>query len=112
MIITKFDLPTTAEEARQISLSNKDDSQDRTNFRMLMTNIRHSASFGYTRYQTMIANADRTPSEHVCNALRSMGYKVFIKRAYKYDDKKKDWSDKPWLDHDGREQFFTEITWG
>lgn len=112
MIITKFDNPTTAEEARQISLANKDDSRDRTDFRDLMDHIRQCASFGYTRFQTMIENVDRTPSEHVCNALRSMGYKVVTKRAYKYDDEMGRWSDKPWLDHDGREQFFVEITWG
>ncbi len=112
MIITQFDHPTTAEEARQISLANKEDSRDRSNFRQLMSQIRESASMGYTRYQSMPANKDFSPSEHVCEVLRSMGYKVSVKRAYLYDDKKKDWSDKPWLDHAGREQFFVEVTWG
>jgi hypothetical protein len=112
MIITQFDHPTTAEEARQISLANKDDSRDRSAFRTLMGSIRESASMGYTRYQSMPSNADWTPSEHVCKALRSMGYAVTVKRAYLYDDKKNGWSDKPWLDGLGREQFFVEVTWG
>lgn len=112
MIITQFDHPTTAEEARQISLANKEDSRDREMFRAVMGSIRYCASVGHTRYQTLTANADLTPSEHVCSILRSMGYKVTVKRAYLYDEKKKDWSDKPWLDSNGREQFFAEITWG
>lgn len=112
MIITQFDQPTTAEEARQISLANKEDSRDRQQFRDFMTMIRINASVGYTRYQTSPNIIDYTPSEHVCIVLRSMGYKITVKRAYQYDDKKKDWSDKPLLSHDGREQFFTEITWG
>lgn len=112
MIITQFDNPTTAEEARQISLANKEDSLDRILFREIMEHIRHSASLGYTRLQTVITNADRTPSAHLCDVLRSMGYRVSIKRAYLWDDKKNGWSDRPWLDASGREQFFAEITWG
>ena len=112
MIITQFDHPTTAEEARQISLANKEDSLDRTQFREIMQWIRHSSSIGHTRYQSQPANKDRTPSEHLCMVLRSMGYKVTTKRAYQWDNDKKDWSDKPYIDHVGREQFFVEITWG
>ncbi len=112
MIITEFDAPLTAEDARKISLSNREDSSDRLRFRDCMTGIRHAASVGYTRYVTMYANRDFHPSEHVQNVLRSMGYKVVEKRAYQYDEKKKDWSDKPLLDFNGREQFFLEITWG
>ena len=112
MIITQFDHPTTAEEARQISLANKEDSRDRACFREIMKSIRFTASVGYTRYQTCANTSDYGPSEHVCNVLRSMGYKVTVKRAYQYDEKKKDWSDKPLLNFAGREQFFAEITWG
>ena len=112
MIITQFDNPITAEEARQISLTNKDDSVDRYRLRSLMEEIRSAASFGYTRYQGFPKNKDLMPSERVCDALRSMGYKVTVKRAYHWDDDKKDWSDRPQLDQFGREQFFIEITWG
>ena len=112
MIITQFDHPTTAEEARQISLANKEDSSDRSRFRYLMGQIREIASMGHTRFQSTPSNKDFTPSEHVCEILRSMGYKVTIKRAYQWDEQKKNWSDRPWLDHSGREQFFVEITWG
>ena len=112
MIITQFDHPTTAEEARQISLSNKEDSRERSHFREMMLMIREVASMGYTRYQSYPKNRDLTPNEHVCDVLRSMGYKVHIKRAYQWDYEKKTWSDKPSLDHSGREQFFIEITWG
>lgn len=112
MIITQFDHPTTAEEARQISLANKEDSKDRHEFRNLMNNILCSASFGSTRYQTMPRNSDFMPSEHVCKVLRSMGYAVTHKRAYLWDQNTGKWSDKPWLDTSGREQYLTEITWG
>jgi len=112
MIITQFDHPTSAEEARQISLANKEDSTDRRCFRELMQSIRHTASVGYTRFQSRPETNDGIPSEHLCQILRSMGYRVNIKRAYKWDEKTKNWSDKPWLDFEGREQFFVEITWG
>lgn len=112
MIITEFDSPLTAEEARGISLANKDDSTDRFRFRDLMFQVRYAASFGETRYQSLPMNRDLNPTEHVCNAFRSMGYKVTMKRAYKWDEAAKNWSDKPMVDNNGREQFFVEITWG
>jgi hypothetical protein len=112
MIITDLDTPLTAEDARKISINNREDSVDRSCFRLLMQNIKYSASFGHTRFQTSPQTKERGPSEHVCDALRSMGYKVTIKRAYRYDSDKKEWSDKPLLDYQGREQFFAEITWG
>lgn len=115
MIITQLDTPITAEEARQVSLANKDDSEDRYNFRDLMQNIRYQASFGYTRYTTALNPKPRSriPSKNVQDALRSMGYKVIEKRAMEWDDEKKGFSDeKPKLDHAKRETFFLEITWG
>lgn len=113
MIITEFDAPLAAEDARKISMNNRDDSDDRFRFRDIMTGIKQSASFGYTRFVTMYRPKAFHPSEHVQNALRSMGYNVVEKRPYKWDEEKKTWSsDKPLLDSDGREQFFLEITWG
>lgn len=112
MIITEFDLPLTAEDARKIALHNRDDSIDRSRFRELMAYIRQCASVGYTRYVSFPQTRSLVASEHVQNALRSMGYKVTEKRAYKWDKEANDWSDRPQLDHSGRETFFLEITWG
>jgi hypothetical protein len=112
MILTQFDKPLTAEEARKISLSNREESTDRIRFREIMHGIRESASWGHTRYFMYAAVIDRMPSDHVQAILKSMGYNVVVKRAYLWDEKEKKWSDKPYLSHDGREQFVAEITWG
>lgn len=112
MIITEFDAPLTAEDARKISLSNREDSSDRIKFRDIMSGIRHAASVGYTRYFMYAAVIEVMPSEHVQHILKSMGYNVVIKRAYEWDEKEKKWSDKPLLSYDKREQFVAEITWG
>lgn len=112
MIITEHDKPLTAEEARKISNNNKEESIDRIRFREIMHGIRESASWGQTRHFMYAAPKDRMPSEYVQDILRSFGYKVSVKRAYLWDEQKKDWSDKPYLSPDGREQFVAEITWG
>jgi hypothetical protein len=119
MIITEFDGPLTAEDARKISINNREDSEDRVRFRALMADIKHSASFGYTRLCTSPecknlspAQWGRHPSEHVQNALRSFGFRVVEKKAYEYDAKLHGYCDRPMLNPDKREQFFLEITWG
>lgn len=115
MIITDLDRPLTAEDARKISLNNRDDSVDRYYFRDLMSSILLDASFGRTRHTTAMSPRCRINmySKNVQDALRSMGYKVVEKRVMEYDEEKKDFStDRPKLDHGGREQFFLEITWG
>lgn len=112
MIITEFDKPLTAEDARKIAINNKDDSLDRSAFRTTMEQIRHASSYGSTRLITYPANSDMVPGEAVQNALRSFGYRVVQKRAYQWDSLKKSYSDRPELDSSGREQFFLEITWG
>lgn len=113
MIITEFDSPLTAEDARKIAINNRDDSADRIKFRYLMSCIRESASLGCTRFVSMPEARSMIASEHVQKALRSMGYKITEKRAYQWDEKNKDWSlEKPALDFAGRETFFLEITWG
>lgn len=112
MIITEFDKPLTAEDARKIALNNKEESVDRIRFREIMQSIRECASWGSTRYISMPATKDQSPSEHVQALLVSFGYKVTVKRAYQWDNEKKEYSDKPWLSFNGREQFVTEITWG
>ncbi len=113
MIITEFDGPLTAEDARKISINNRDDSVDRTRFRGIMECIKQAASYGHTRLITQEQPKFYSPSEFVQKALRSLGYRVVEKRAYKWDEEKKDWStEKPYLDSMGREQFFLEITWG
>lgn len=112
MIITQFDTPTTAEEARRISLANKEDSEDRRMFRTIMQRIMMQASFGHTRYKSPPMTKDQNPSEHVCEVLQSLGYKTTIKRAYQFDEETGDWSDRPLLGPSGRELSFFEITWG
>lgn len=112
MVITELDKPLTAEDARKISLNNKDDSADRMHFRHLMVSIKEQASFGHTRYISSSAIKDFIPSERVQNHLRNLGYKVTQKRAYIWDSNEKKYSDRPSLNQEGREQFFLEITWG
>lgn len=112
MIITDLDSPLTAEDARKVSLANRDDSDDRRMFRTIMQRIHCAASFGYTRYQSVPMTADQNPSQHVVAALTSMGYRVIVKKAYKWDDDMGKWSDKPLLGPSGRELSFFEITWG
>lgn len=115
MIITEFDAPLAAEDARKISLNNRDDSVDRSHFRELMAKIKYGASFGHTRLSTSGCPQCREYfySENVQNALRALGYRVIEKRAYAWDSEAKDFSkSKPHLDHSGRETFFLEITWG
>jgi hypothetical protein len=112
MIITEHDKPLTAEDARKISINNRDDSLDRTRFRELMGSIKEYASYGYTRHITTPKIRDLHPGEQVQNVLRSFGYRVIEKRAYEWDSEKKEYSDRPLLSHDKREQFFLEITWG
>jgi len=113
MIITEFDNPLTAEDARKIALNNRDDSTDRIRLRELMEQIKKSASYGYTRTITSPKSRDFHPSELVQKTLRSFGFKVLEKRAYQWDKERQDWSkEKPALDFEGKEQFFLEITWG
>jgi hypothetical protein len=117
MIITEFDGPLTAEDARKIAINNRDDSVDRSQFRSLMNAIRDAASRGYTRHVTQPKPKDKGyfdhPTEFVQNALRSFGFKVVEKRAYLWDSVTRDYSNnKPFLSNDGRDQFFLEITWG
>lgn len=113
MIINEFENPLTAEDARKISINNRDDSRDRTDFRYLMASIRDAASVGHTRFVTIQRSKYLTPSEQVQKALSSFGYRVVEKRAYQWDNEANKWSDsKPALDSVGNEQFFLEITWG
>lgn len=112
MIITDLDLPLTAEDARKIAMNNREDSVDRIRFREIMHGIRECSSWGSTRHYIYPSVKERMPSEHVCEILRSMGYKVSINRSYQWDSEKKERSDKPDVDSNGREQFFAEITWG
>ena len=115
MIITELDKPLTAEEARYIALNNKDDSKDRGDFRKLMEHIRDHASFGHTRYssQSFPKCREYFYSQNSLEALKKVGFRVIEKRAMHWDNDTNDWStDKPALDHFGREQFFVEIYWG
>jgi hypothetical protein len=113
MIITEFDKPLTAEDARKISINNRDDSIDRGNFRDIMSQIQYASSIGHTRLITSQKCRSLAPSEMVQKTIRSFGFRVIEKRAYKWDEKIKDYStEHPLLDFDGREQFFLEITWG
>lgn len=113
MIINEFDCPLTAEDARKIAINNRDDSEERQQFRSIMMVIRDAASKGYTRHITWPKPRGwDLPNEKVQDALRSFGYRVVEKRAYEWDDKKKAYSDRPMLSYDKREQFFLEITWG
>jgi len=118
MIITEFDCPLTAEDARKISLNNREDSKDRSKFREIMTQIKEAASHGHTRLLTThstkaIGNLyGDHPSDHVQNVLRSFGFKVIEKRAYEWNSDYKTYSDKPLLNFEKRETFFLEITWG
>lgn len=115
MIISEHDKPLTAEDARKISLTNRDDSVDRYHFRELMEQIKHQASFGHTRYSTALTPRARSHmySQTVQDALRSMGYRVIEKRAMEWDEESHTFSsEKPILDACKRETFFLEITWG
>jgi hypothetical protein len=112
MIITDLDRPLTAEEARKIAMNNREDSADRCLFREIMQAIREVSSWGSTRYVMLPAVKERMPTDHVCRILLSMGYKVSVKRSYKWDSEGKEYTDKPDIDSSGREQFYAEITWG
>lgn len=103
-----------AEDALKISINNRDDSDDRVQFRYLMESIKSAASLGRTRFITdpNVKKEGWHFSGKVQDALRSFGYRVVEKRAYKFDTATMSYSDKPDVNAEGREQFFLEITWG
>ncbi len=115
MTITDLDKVITAEDARKISLNNKDDSLDRKVFRDLMDNIQEQASWGYTRYTTAPwpTLKENIANDIVLAALQKLGFKVQVKRAMKWNEEKKEFfSDRPSLNSEGRETYFIEVMWG